>query len=206
MSLDLSLYYNDIDNYVYIRPRATRLTVRGYFPVFQYEQTDAVLMGSDAALKWNVTERIAFSSKFSYIYASDTRHDDVLIYIPPMQMENGVTLSLPALGKLQGFYVGLSIPTTFRQTRAPLVVYPLEIDENVPAETFDFAPAPKGYSLVNAKLGFKLPIDDHALGITLTGENLLNASYRNYMNRLRYYADDIGSNFILRLSYNFLAH
>ncbi|MGC1241900.1 MAG: TonB-dependent receptor [Chryseosolibacter sp.] len=206
LSLDLSLYYNDIDNYVYIRPRATRLTVRGYFPVFQYEQTDAVLMGSDAALKWSVTEKIAFSSKFSYIYASDTRYDDVLIYIPPMQMENGVTLSLPALGKLQSFYVGLSIPTTFRQTRAPLVVYPLEIDENVPAETFDFAPAPKGYSLVNAKLGFKLPIDDHALGITLTGENLLNASYRNYMNRLRYYADDIGSNFILRLSYNFLAH
>lgn len=206
LSLDLSVHYNDIDDYVYIRPRATRLTVRGYFPVFQYEQTDAILTGSDLALKWKVNERISVNSKFSYIYARDTQNDDVLIFIPPMQMENGVTLSFPSFGKLQNFYFGVSLPTTFRQTRAPVVVYPVEIDENVPERTFDFAPAPKGYSLLNAKLGFRLPINDHSVGVSLTGENLLNTAYRNYMNRLRYYADDIGSNFILRLSYNFLSH
>lgn len=205
-SLDLSVYYNDIDDYVYIRPRATRLTVRGYFPVFQYEQTDAVLMGSDFGLKWKVSEKISFNSKYSFIYARDTRYDDVLIFIPPMQMENGVTLSLPSLGKLENFYVGVSVPVTYRQTRAPVVVYPVEIDENIPETTFDFAPAPHGYSLLNAKLGFRLPVNEHSIGVSLTGENLLNTTYRNYMNRLRYYADDIGSNFILRLSYNFLSH
>ncbi|MEX2235676.1 MAG: TonB-dependent receptor [Cyclobacteriaceae bacterium] len=207
LSLDFSVYYNDINNYVYIKPTATRLTVRGYFPVFQYEQTDAVLMGSDAALKWKVSEMIILNSKFSYIYARDTQHDDVLIYIPPAQFENSFTLSLPAIGKLQSFYVGLSVPITFHQSRAPMVVYPLDIDANAtPERVFDFAPAPKGYALLNARLGFKVPVHDHSLGIILSGENLLNTTYRNYMNRLRYYSDDTGSNFMLRLSYNFLSH
>lgn len=207
LTVDLSIHYNDIDNYVYIRPVGTRLTVRGYFPLFRYAQTDAVLMGSDAALKWKVTEKLSFNSKFSYIYARDTETDDVLVYIPPAQFENSLTFALPSFGKLQNFHIGISVPVTFRQTRAPIVIPPDQIDEStVSDKTFDFAPAPDGYALLNAKLGFKLPVGEHSVGITLSGENLLNTSYRNYMNRLRYYADDVGSNFILRLTYNFLSH
>ena len=205
-SVDFSLYYNDIDNYVYLRPESTRLTVRGYFPVFRYVQTDAVLMGSDAALKWKVSDRVSVSSKFSYIHAKDTQYDDVLIYIPPAQIENGVVLKFPGSGRLEDLFVGVSVPTTFRQARAPMAVSPLDVDEAAPERLFDFAEAPDGYTLLNAKLGFSLPVRDHSLSITLTGENLLNTSYRNYMNRLRYYADDIGANYILRLSYNFLSH
>jgi iron complex outermembrane receptor protein len=33
--------------------------------------------------------------------------------------------------------------------------------------------------------------------------NLLNTSYRNYLNRLRYYADDVGRNITLQLKYNY---
>lgn len=207
LTIDFSLHYNDIDNYVYVRPTGTRLTVRGYFPVFRYEQTDAILMGTDVAVKGKLSDRFSLSSKFSYIYARDTHNDDVLIYIPPAQFENGLTYTLPALGKLENFHLGISIPTTFRQSREPLVISPTEInDAGMPDKTFDFAPAPESYTLLNAKMGFKLPIKTHSLAITLTGENLLNTSYRNYMNRLRYYADDIGSNFIVRVSYNFLSH
>jgi iron complex outermembrane receptor protein len=207
LTLDLSVHYNDINNYVYIRPVGTRLTVRGYFPVFRYAQTDAVLMGSDAALKWKMSEKLSFDSKISYIYARDTENDDVLIYIPPAQFQNGLTFTIPSLGKLENFHLGVSVPVTFRQNRAPIVISPGGIDEsNVSDRTFDFSPSPEGYALLNAKVGFKLPVGDHSLGITLTGENLLNTCYRNYMNRLRYYADDVGSNFILRLTYNFLSH
>ena len=206
LTADVSVYYNDINNYVYIRPTGTRLTVRGYFPVFQYEQTDALLMGSDAALKWAISDRFTINSKFSYIYAKDQKHDDVLIYIPPAQWENGITLSIPKLGGLNDFYFNVSVPATFRQHRAPVVLDPSSLGTEVPTKTFDFAAAPEGYLLLNAKVGFSLPIGDHAVAVSLSGENLLNESYRNYMNRLRYYADDIGSNFILRLSYNFLSH
>lgn len=206
VTVDFSLYYNDFDNYVYLRPTGTRLTVRGYFPVFQYVQTDAVLMGTDAAVRWQISGKFTASSKFSYIHARETRSGDALIYIPPAQMENGITFSLPSLGKLERFYISLSIPTTFRQSRAPKVIYPEDIAVTPPEGTFDFAPAPEGYTLLNARIGATLPVRDHSLRVTISGENILNTSYRNYMNRLRYYADDIGSNFILRLSYNLLSH
>ena len=206
LTADLSVYYNDINNYVYIRPSGTRLTVRGYFPVFQYEQTDALLMGSDIALKWKIHERLTFNSKFSYIYARDTQYDDVLIFIPPAQFENGLTYFLPASGKLSDVYIGVSVPVTFRQSRAPMVVNPEDIGASAPDRIFDFAAAPAGYALLNARLGGKIPVGEHSLGITLSAENLLNTSYRNYMNRLRYYSEDIGSNFILRVSYNLLSH
>ncbi len=207
LSVDFSVYYNAINNYVYLRPMGTRFTVRGFFPVFRYEQTDAVLAGSDAAVKWAISEKFSFSSKFSYIYAKDKVKNDVVIYIPPAQWENGLSFTLPALGKLKDFRAGISVPLTFRQNRAPEAVDPRSIDEgDVPDRVFDFAPAPRGYALLNANIGFKWPVGDHMLGISLTGENILNARYRNYMNRLRYYADDIGSNFILRVSYNFLSH
>jgi iron complex outermembrane receptor protein len=205
-SADLSVYYNDIKDYVYIRPTGTRLTVRGYFPVFEYEQTDAVLMGADAAIKWNINERLTFNSKFSYIHANDEKYDDVLIYIPPAQWESGLTVSIPTSGRVRDLYIGVSVPSTFQQNRAPVVISPDEIGTEVPDKIFDFAAAPEGYTLLNARAGIKLPINKHSLGISLSGENLLNKRYRNYMNRLRYYADDIGSNFILRLSYNFLSH
>ena len=206
LTADLSVYYNDINNYVYIRPSGTRLTVRGYFPVFQYEQTDALLMGSDIALKWKIHERLTFNSKFSYIYARDTQYDDVLIFIPPAQFENGLTYFLPASGKLSDVYIGVSVPVTFRQSRAPMVVNPEDIGASAPDRIFDFAAAPAGYALLNARLGGKIPVGEHSLGITLSAENLLNTSYRNYMNRVRYYSEDIGSNFILRVSYNLLSH
>ena len=206
LTLDFSLYWNDIDNYVYIRPSGTRLTVRGFFPVFQYEQTDALLTGADAALKWKINNRFTYSGKLSYIYAKDTYHHDVLIFIPPTQLENGITFSLPSAGKLTKLYLGLNVPLTLRQNRAPGVIYPEDVGADGPPEIFDFAPAPDAYWLINANAGFTLPLGDHSLDISLSGENLLNTSYRTYMNRLRYYADEIGSNFIVRLSYNFLSH
>lgn len=204
--LDFSVYYNNIRNYVYIRPTGTRLTVRGYFPVFHYEQTNAVLTGTDAALKWEINKLLTYNSKFSYIYARDTRNDDLMISIPPAQFENGLTVSFPVVGRLENFYFNVSVPVTFRQYRAPMAINPGDIGSDVPERNFDFSPAPAGYALLNARIGLKAPITKHSLGITLSGENLLNGSYRNYMNRLRYYADDIGSNFILRVSYDLLSH
>jgi iron complex outermembrane receptor protein len=206
INLDFSVYYNDFDNYVFLRPSGTRATIRGFFPVFRFEQTDAVLMGSDLGIKWQITETLSYQGKFSYIHARDVLHDDVLIFIPPSQIENGITYNFRDVRKMKNLFISISAPLTFEQTRAPRVVYPNQLETNTSAEIFDFAPAPGSYVLVNVRAGVKIPIKERTLSIILSGENLLNNPYRNYMNRLRYFADDTGSNFIVRFAYHFYKH
>ena len=41
------------------------------------------------------------------------------------------------------------------------------------------------------------------LDVSLIVKNLLNEKYRNYLNEMRYFADEPGRNFIINLSYNF---
>jgi iron complex outermembrane recepter protein len=206
LSMDFSVYYNRMDNYVFIRPYETRLTIRGYFPVFRFDQTDAVLMGSDVGVKWDVSQRLSYSSKISYVHATDVKNDDKLIFIPPALFDNSITLNFLNVKAVEGLHLTVSAPITFTQTRAPRSVYPQDIPDDTSTKVFDLAPAPAGFVLLNASIGFDVPVGEKHLAVSFSGENLLNKSYRNYMNRLRYFAEDTGRNLILRLSYNFSNH
>lgn len=201
-SLELSAHLNHISNYVYLRPAGIERRYNGVFVVFNYAQTEALLTGIDGLLHWDVSKHIEYSGTFAYLYARDISNNDVLTFIPPAQMEHALTYRLNTKGG-QGFFFTIRAPVVFRQTRAPLTVYPNDAETYEGSKVYDFAPAPDGYVLLNAGIGIKLPINDHTLSISLDGENLLNKSYRVYMNRLRYFADEPGTNFMLRLTYNF---
>jgi iron complex outermembrane receptor protein len=203
IGFEVTAFVNLIDNYIYLQPTETRLTIRGYFPVFKYKQTDALLAGGDASVNFSITEHLTYTGKFSYLYARDITRDDKLPLIPPTQLENALKYSFNNTGQLQKLYISVSIPTTLKQYRAPLTIYPKDIPSYTGNQNFDFMPAPHAYTLLNIEAGGKIYIWKHDLSITLSGENLLNTSYRNYMNRLRYYADDLGRNIMLRLKYNF---
>jgi iron complex outermembrane receptor protein len=149
---------------------------------------------------------LSYQGKASYLYASGITHDEKLTFIPPAQFENALTYSWPKAGRWKDLYVTVSVPTALKQYRAPKTVYPEDAPNYAGDETFDFMPAPKAYTLLNLEVGTKIPVGDKELSVILSGENLLNTSYRNYMNRLRYYADDTGRNIMLRLKYNFHSH
>jgi iron complex outermembrane receptor protein len=63
----------------------------------------------------------------------------------------------------------------------------------------DYANPPAGYFLVNVNWGINL----HSFELNLRISNALNAAYRDYLNRFRYYADDQGRNISLKLGYHF---
>ncbi|MBX2944429.1 MAG: TonB-dependent receptor [Cyclobacteriaceae bacterium] len=205
LSADFSVYINAISNYVFLRPVDSRLTIRGYFPVWQYEQTDAVLRGADVSLNWNATKKLKYTGKFAYLYGEDAMRNDVLIFIPPISLEHGLSYTTD-VGRLNDFFVSISIPTVLKQHRAPITVYPKDIPDYTGSRVYDISPAPEGYTLVNVELGINVPVKENKLSLSIAGENLGNVRYRNYMNRLRYFADDVGRTFILRLNYNFHSH
>ena len=59
--------------------------------------------------------------------------------------------------------------------------------------------APDGYFLLD--LSWKFNVDDFSFSFMI--KNLLNKKYRNYLNHMRYFADELGRNFIFNLSYSF---
>ena len=63
-------------------------------------------------------------------------------------------------------------------------------------ENQDFAPAPDAYFLLSAKAATDIQLGKTRIRITTKVDNLLNTVYRDYLNRLRYFADDTGINFV----------
>jgi iron complex outermembrane receptor protein len=68
---------------------------------------------------------------------------------------------------------------------------------------FDLAPAPPGYSLINLGYQRQFPIGNDKLNMGIQVQNVLNSSYKEYMNRFRYFTDDIGRNILLKINYQF---
>jgi len=67
----------------------------------------------------------------------------------------------------------------------------------------DISTPPPGYHLVHFRAGVDFNLNSKSdLAVGLNINNVLNTSYRNYLNRLRYFADDLGRTIQLQLKIN----
>ena len=204
-SIEVSPYYHHIQQYVYLSPIGTRLTIRGYFPVFQYQQTNALLSGVDVKLGWSPHPKVNYIFKGMYVYASDMTRNHVLISIPPAQIQQEFRYDWWAPEKEKSLFTTVSFPTIFKQFRAPQTIYPVDVPQYQGTDIFDLAPPPSGYTLMHVRMGYKVPVKAHTLSIVFSAENVANTRYRNYNNRLRYYADESGRTFNIQLHYEFFS-
>ena len=68
----------------------------------------------------------------------------------------------------------------------------------------DVSTPPQAYHLWQATLAYSSKNKaDKSWDFRIIVENLTNTSYRNYLNRLRYYADEMGRNVQVQINYNF---
>lgn len=211
-NFEVSAYYNYIKDYIYLRPEEVALTIRGAFPVYKYRQTNASFIGLDADYSYQLTNSVLVRSKLSLIRAMDVKTDAPLLGIPPGQFEMGLEKRFKS-SKLFEPFVGIDAVLVAEQGNAPRVVTISEIidaglegkdlfDED--QSMFDILPPPPAYFLVKVDAGFSLPFSNNRqMDFFLTVDNLFNTNYRNYLNRFRYFADDMGTNVSLRINYNF---
>lgn len=210
---ELSAYYNFIEDYIYLRPEEVALTIRGAFPVFRYQQTDASFIGLDADYTYQLKQDLLLTSKLSLIRAMDQITNAPLINIPTGQFELGIEKTFGS-SILERPFIGLNARYVARQNNEPRVVTIAEIrdaqknDEDLFADddsVFDILEAPDAYLLFNFNAGFSLPLknEQDRLEFFFSIDNLLNTRYRNYLNRFRYYADELGRNINLRVNFNF---
>lgn len=203
LSAEIGVYNNLIHNYIYLKPDSVpTIRQRGAFPAYSYEQVRAVFRGLDATLSYKLTERLTLTSKTSLLWAYDRTNQNYLVLVPPNRTDNSLRYNLPTkASRLSGLYVQVSGLAVARQNRVPAVSS--EVREGVPVFRGDFAAPPPGYFLVGAEAGLNLTFGKQPLSVILTGSNLLNTAYRDYLNRFRYFADEPGRNVSIKLKTNF---
>jgi iron complex outermembrane receptor protein len=205
-TLEMTPYVNYIYNYIYLRPTGISQNVRGTYAYFRYTQTDALFLGADISGVWRVHPFVKVTPKVSLLRASDARNDDYLVFIPSNWYEFAIRYDRPTLGALKNFFIESKTRYVSRQNRTPRVVTVKEINDAMdegsdPFENddsnFDFMEAPSGYLLWSAAAGVSIKGEKTQYDFRIGAENILNTTYREYTNRFRYYADDLGSNFII---------
>jgi iron complex outermembrane recepter protein len=207
--LELTAYYQRIQNYIFLEPRQIDATIRGVFGSFNYNFTNAQFWGIDLWAQKHFSQALYFEAKGAFLSAKDLTRDSYFIFIPANRLEYGLGYEIKKGKGWEDLYLSLKVVHSFRQFRAPQVFTVRQIneanenDEPLPNQAFDFVAAPAGYTLVNWESGISFPMAKHKLGIALIISNLLNVAYRDYMNRFRYFADEVGRNFTLRLKYSF---
>jgi iron complex outermembrane recepter protein len=203
---EITAYINYIENYIYAKPAGLTRTVRGATPFFIYDQTNALLWGVDFTLEWDHHKRWHSDITASYLWSQQVPEKDHFVGQPPARISWDLKYHGGKLGFLQDHNVGLHLGYTFKQWQLPrtltiselLNAYQTDIDLFVNnAADFDIAQPPEGYLMTN------LYWQSHLKNFTIHLEvrNLLNIHYRNYTDRLRYFTDDLGRNFILSVAY-----
>lgn len=197
--LSSTAFFNRIGDYIFLRPeKEFVLTVRGAFPKYSYQQTDAALFGGDLAIEMGLPGGFSFDSKASFLrgfrtgdsaVVSEKRPRDWLPLMPADRFQNGLKWSFSDGKRFKNGFARLSATSVLRQTRFD--------------ETLEFKAPPPAFTTVGLDAGAAFFIRKRKLDIGLSVSNLGNLNYREYLDFFRFYADSPGLNVGLRAKMTF---
>ncbi len=204
-SFEISTYTKHINDFIYLAPTyPPQLTIRGAFPSFRFQQTNARLNGVDISVGYEINHHIKWSGKASLLRAWNRTDKDWLIQMPADRIENEIEYSFNNGKFFKESYLKLNVQNVLKQSRVP-VFGNIEVTRTDGSKYLasDYAPPPPAYMLFGVEMGSQLSIGNKDLIVTLAATNLFNNAYRDYMNAFRYYADEMGRNISLRIKMPF---
>lgn len=199
LNLEVNPYFMTSENFINQNPSGAMLTIRGVFPVWDYQQIKARMYGLDADAELKFTDNIKWNGQFSTVYGDDLTNHEPLILMVPTNFRNALELNFPRFNEA---FLKVENIAFLKQNRFPvrhIAVDVIENGQNV-QKTLDLSSTPSGYSFWNIAAGINLTKHLRTdFGVT----NLTNVTYREYLNRLRYFADALGRNYYLSLIFKF---
>ena len=187
---EAAAYVNSFEGFINLTPQPEPvITISGAYPSFKYQQTDARLLGAELTLYGQLSEELSTRLTASFVRGRDINRDVPLFGMPADRTQLEFTYLLPDwLDAFQSSSIGVSALAVARQSNVP---------------EGDYAEPPPGYLLLNSRLSTHAVFFGQQVDIYFEAQNILNRRYRDYLSRYRYFADDPGRNFILKLSLPF---
>lgn len=190
LQVQLDAYAQYFGNYIYLDPSLSYVqSLRGAFPVFNYKSTQAFFWGVDLHGKWTFSDHLGYDLKASLIRARDISNNNYLPFIPSDRLSHTINYGTKVTRQLSNLGIWLRNDLVNRQGRYHA--------------NSDYAPPPAAYSLFALGLSSSWALKGNTLNLNLAVENVFNTEYKDYLNRYRYYAHDIGRNFSIKINYLF---
>ena len=200
-------YLQRIQNFMVLEPIGIETNIRGAFPVWQYRATDVLMQGLDLSVAYNFYSNWNFSTALAMVYAHDLSKNRPLQNMPPARWKQN--LSWKSNGVLP-WEIALNHQIVFTQKRFPNNDFEVLVPENgdlIPTNVAISRP-PSGYQWTSfsVRKSWKNPLFFKENGTIDTGivvQNLFNSRFRDYLNSMRFYADDMGRNILIQIQFNF---
>lgn len=195
----LTGYWSRVKNYIFLQPSGVRQERSIMVVQADYQQVPrANLRGIDLDLKYTFNNKFIYIGKGSWVRAS-TSEGVSIVDIPPLNITNEIVFN-----PQKRPFVGLRLKSEFvgRQDYFPDFNFEENyfINGEIITEEVDVSTPPSSYHLMHFEVTTRL---NKRWEIRASIENIFNIDYRNYLNRLRYFAGETGRNLRLELSYLF---
>lgn len=199
----LNPFFNQIANYMFLKPIGFETNIRGAFPVWEYQQTSARLFGMDIQARFNVLTNWQYSLVLSYVNGYDISNSQSLIDMSPIRITNKIQFNK---SEWNGFLMFLQSEIVGNQNRYPNFNFTTNIVNNgelVPVYV-DISTPPLGYHLLNFYSEITLnKFKKTTTKLAFSIQNIFNTNYRDYLNKQRFFVDEMGRNFQLQIKINY---
>ena len=197
----LTFYNSNIKDFIILQPSEDGfdLTTRGAFLKRDYRQISKVVMrGIDLDIGIDISKNIKFSTSGSYLRAFED-NDTPLVDMPPFNLRNQIEFSV---FKKSPVFLRISSEYVAQQNYYPDLNFNYNFLENgvIYSDLVDVSTPPDSYNLLNIEIKKNFL---QKFKTRLYIENVLNTEYRNYLNRLRFFAAEPGRLMWLELRYRF---
>ena len=184
-------YLQWISGYIYDEPKKETVTViSGAYPVFQYRQTPAFFRGMDFDFHFTPAGSWDYHLTASFIRANERTTGNYLPYIPPFRLNHELSWNHKTRSHFR-LRLGIRHRFVAKQTR---------FDPDM-----DLIPyTPPAYHLFGADVDLECSVRcGHILRFMISADNILNKEYKEYTNRSRYYAHDMGRDVRCSVNWSF---
>ena len=202
-----TVYRNAIDNYMF-------LVNTGEFagpnndgsPILEFVQGNARLVGANADFTAQVLSWLQVSGTFETVNGQNVDEDisevNDLPLLPPTKLSGKIKVMRSSIGKFNNAFFSLGIQYASAKEAAGRYE-PFWQFGNAP-QFSDFGVASTdAYTLFNATVGAEISLWDRPVALQVSGNNLLNKAYRDFLDTYKGYALSPGRNITLRIKVPF---
>ncbi len=197
----ISPYHKRINDFIQLIPFGVDQNIRGSFPEWKYIQVDAQIFGIDIDVNKKINNNFNYAGSISLLQGDNLTDDIPLIHMPAANFSNRLSYVNKDLNQLT---IGLNHKTILQQNRFPDYNF-FTFNATTQQDIYvDISSTPPTYSLfgLNTSMQFKA-FNKGSIQLEFNIENMFNVSYREHLNRLRYFSDDLGRNYNLKIKINY---